>query len=71
MNAQYKMGFAYARGKGVPKDDATAYMWCNIAAAQGNSGAEIDRDNIAKEMTKEQIAEAQKLSREWLVKHSK
>jgi hypothetical protein len=40
-------------------------MWFNLAAAQGNQEAIKDRDEIARKMTPEQIAEAQKLAHEW------
>ena len=50
--------------------DVAAYMWWNLAAAQGIRFAEINRGIVSKSMTKEQIAEAQKLSREWLAKRS-
>lgn len=42
-----------------------AYKWMSIAVAAGFSEADKARENISKEMTQEQIAEAQKLSREW------
>ena len=57
-------------GYGVPKDIRIAYMWLNLAAAQSWSDAISFRDALSKEMTKEQIAEAQKMSREWMAKHS-
>jgi hypothetical protein len=40
-----------------------------LAAAQGAESAKEYKVIISKRMTKEQIAEAQKLSREWLAKH--
>ena len=46
-----------------------AYMWFNLAAAQGNEDAESDKDIIEERMTREQIAEAQRLSREWIEAH--
>ncbi len=58
----------YEEGKGVPKDYVMAYMWFNLAAAQGNGGAIIFRDTLGKNLTLEQIAEAQRLSREFKVK---
>jgi len=58
----------YHEGKGVPKDNVTAYMWLNLAASQGNQLAVEVRRIIGEEMTKEQIAEAEKLSREFKVK---
>jgi hypothetical protein len=40
-------------------------MWFNLAAVQGLPVAVEQRDLIAKRMTPAQIAEAQKLAREW------
>ncbi|MDA8634150.1 hypothetical protein N9L71_10395 [Verrucomicrobiales bacterium] len=42
-----------------------AYMWLNLAAASGDEDAKTFRKTVSKKMTSEQIAEAQKLSREW------
>jgi len=61
----------YCEGLGVAEDDVLAYMWCNLAAAQGRESGKNIKDSIVERMTREQIAEAQKLSREWLAKHAK
>jgi hypothetical protein len=58
-DAQNNLGVMYADGKGVPKNAAEAYFWLNLAAAQGNADAKTNRDIIEKEMTREQIVEAQ------------
>lgn len=42
-----------------------AYMWVVLAVAGGDEKAIAGRDVLAAEMTAEQIAEAQKLAREW------
>ena len=42
-----------------------AYMWVNLAAAQGEDKYKDVRDALEKVMTPAQIAEAQRLSREW------
>ena len=39
------------------------------AGAQGIEAARENKEGIVKQMTREQIAEAQKLSREWLERH--
>jgi len=39
--------------------------WLNLSAAQGYDLAVENRDFVAKYMTPVQIAEAQKLAREW------
>ena len=64
-NAQYTLGVFYDNGLGVPQDKVSAYMWLNLSAAQGRESAAAFRDLIARGMTPAQIAEAQKLAREW------
>jgi uncharacterized protein len=63
--AQFDLGVLYANGDGVPQDYVRAHMWFNLSAAQGDKNAIKDRDRIARQMTPEQIAEAQKLAREF------
>jgi len=63
--AQHGLGDCYYNGKGVPQDEVLAYMWYNLAAASGFETAKSLRELISVRMTPEQIAEAQKLSREW------
>ena len=41
-----------------------AHMWFNLAAAQGDANGVKNRDIVAKQMTTQQIAAAQKLARE-------
>lgn len=70
--AQVNLSFMYEKGYGVPQDFVQAHMWRNLAAAQGTQGngdMRKQRDEIAKKMTPAQIAEAQRLAREWLEKH--
>ena len=63
--AQSNLGVTYAKGKGVPQDDVLAHKWFNLAAAQGDASAKKNRDIVTDRMTREQIAEAQRLAREW------
>jgi TPR repeat protein len=67
--APYNLGLMYGKGEGVPQDYVQAHMWFNLAAAQGDADAAKNRDIVAKNMTPDQIAEAQKLAREWLAAH--
>ena len=55
----------YVKGQGVPQDYVIAHMWFNLAAARGKKNAVKARDIVAAQMTPAQIAEAQKLAREW------
>jgi TPR repeat protein len=63
--AQYMLGIMYALGQGVPLDFVRAHMWLNLSGARGYEPAKEIRDAIAKKMTPTQIADAQKLAREW------
>ena len=63
--AQNNLGLMYVNGHGVPKDYVRAHMWFDLSAAQGDTNAIKKRDWVAQHMTPEQIAEAQKLAREW------
>ena len=65
-SAQWSLGFAYYHGEGVPQDYVEAHKWVNLSTVDGlDSEAVKSRDLIANKMTAEQIAEAQKLAREW------
>ena len=67
-SAQSNLGVMYDNGRGVVQDHAKAHMWFNLAAANGYEIGRKNRDIIAKEMTSDQIAEAQKMAREWMAK---
>jgi len=68
-SAQYYLGLMYYQGEGVSKNRVLAYMWVNLAAAALTGKAHEDalefRNTIAKEMTPQQIVEAQRLALEW------
>ena len=61
--AQNEVGIMYAKGEGVPQNFVLAYKWFSLSAAQ--DGDTNNRDIIAAKMTPAQIAEAQKLARDW------
>ena len=63
--AQSQLGLRYAKGEGVAQDYVQAHKWVNLAAADGDVEAAKSRDVFAKLMTAEQVAEAQRLVREW------
>jgi uncharacterized protein len=69
--AQNNLGFMYERGRGVVQDYIQAHKWFNIAGAIGFEKSRKSRDSVAKKMTPAQIAEAQKLAREWMAAHGK
>jgi len=60
--AQLQLGRMYYEGTGVPQDLVQTHMWFSLAATKG---ATFLRDYMAKSMTATQIAEAQRLARDW------
>jgi TPR repeat protein len=65
-DALYNLGLAYSTGQSVQQDYIAAHKWFNLAALRGSDNATSWRHRIAEEMSTGQIAEAQKLAREWL-----
>jgi TPR repeat protein len=67
--AQFYLGNAYYNGRGVPQDYVEAHKWRNLAASRADVEDQKTfaerRDEVAKEMPLQQVAEAQKLAREW------
>ena len=70
--AQYNLGYMYSNGQGVPQDYVEAHKWYNLAASRYRASekeqrelAVKNRELLASKMTPAQIAEAQKLAREW------
>ena len=69
-DAQFSLGNMYALGEGVPQDDVQAHKWINLAALRTTTGELAEsyrsgRDKLAEQMVASQIAEAQRLAREW------
>jgi TPR repeat protein len=64
-DARFYLGVMYAKGDGVPQDYVRAHMWFSLSAAQGNQRAVKTLEMAERKMTPAQIAEAQKLTRDW------
>ena len=69
---QFNLGILYVQGRGVPVDAVQAYKWFSLASLrydasdkESREDAAKNRDRVATKMTPAQIAEAQKLAREW------
>jgi len=74
-NAQVNLGVMYVNGQGVPRDYVQAVKWYNLAVsrytpseAEWREMAVKYRDQVAARMTPTQVAEAQRLAREWTPK---
>ena len=59
VDAQIALGFLYEYGDAVPQDYIQAHKWFDLASS------DLYRDAVAAKMTPAQIAEAQRLAREW------
>ena len=70
-SAQLNLGVMNGKGQGVLQDNVYAHMWLNIAASTETGDVITHRNKLAKEMTTEQLAEAQKLARECVKKKFK
>ncbi|MGB6290648.1 MAG: tetratricopeptide repeat-containing serine protease family protein, partial [Desulfobulbales bacterium] len=66
--AQNNLGLLYENGQEVLKDDIMAYALFNLAAVQGSKEARNNRALLKTQMSQNQIAEAQRLSRQLLAK---
>jgi TPR repeat protein len=73
--AQWHLGHAYRVGVdvcGIEKDLVRAYMWFDLATASDSTGigkaAVKSRDAVAREMTQDQIQDANSLIQKWKAK---
>jgi TPR repeat protein len=68
--SQAVLGAMYGGEEGVPPDYVQSYMWSNLAASRASTQEDRNmalemRNIVESKMTPEQIAEAQRLAREW------
>ena len=68
--SQFNLGFMYAKGKRVARDYVQAHKWFNLAASRLSSSKLRDRvvkarTWVERKMTGVQLAEAQRLARQW------
>jgi TPR repeat protein len=63
----YRLGMMYATGRSVALDLISAHKWFNIAAAKGNAEAVRYRSEVAREMTRDEVAEALRAARQYLM----
>ena len=77
--AQYNLGLMYATGIGAREDHVQAYKWLVLASVGTSDAKNLDRvkwkitkrlrKRLQRNMTEEQLAEAERLSSEWIEKH--
>ena len=62
----YRLGLEASVGADGDSDLVAAHKWFNLAAMMGNLEARTYRAELAREMTPDEVAEAQRLAREYL-----
>lgn len=68
-DALFELGLMYSAGRDVEIDLIEAHKWFNLAAMRGNEDAKRYRNELSGELSKSDIARAQKLAREWMSLH--
>lgn len=65
-NAQWSLGACLELGLGIPKDETKAYQWFLLAGSQGHETAKTRISILENRLTREQIAEGQRLARNFM-----
>ena len=64
-DAQFLLGMAYLKGQNFTHDPVQAYMWLELAAAQGGEFYQSQRNEAGRQMTPDQIAQGKALAEAW------
>ena len=65
----FQRGIFLSSGRSGQVDLIEAHKWFNIAAAGGDPAAAQHRDELAREMTREEVAAALRAARDWVTHH--
>ena len=68
-DAFFCLGLMYCIGREVKQDYIAAHKWFNLAALKGSMEAKKYRCEISREMSPIEIAEAQRMARDWISVH--
>jgi TPR repeat protein len=69
LDSKMELATRYGLGFHAPEDTALSYMWANLAAASGDKKSIEFLNRLSRHMSPEQIAEGQRLTREWNAKY--
>ena len=69
--AQHNLGMLYHEGKGVERDPVRAYFWLKVAALQGDDVSREALNAIGKNMSVDQIRQAETQAGGWMQKYKK
>ena len=65
----FERGIYLSAGRGGHVNLVEAHKWFNIAAANGDRCAAQHRDELAEEMSRQELAAALRAAREWITRH--
>jgi TPR repeat protein len=68
-DALFELGLMYCAGRDVEMNLVEAHKWFNLAAMRGNEEAKQYCSELSREMSKPDVAKAQRMAREWLRVH--
>ena len=68
-DALFELGLMYSVGRDVEQDLVQAHKWFNLACVHGKPEAKEYRTELSREMSKSDVAAAQRMAREWLKMH--
>ena len=66
--AEGELSYLYRNGR-LPKDDVQAYMWFAIVDSSMDRPVDDDLKRIARHMMKAQVAQAQRMTEDWVKRH--
>jgi TPR repeat protein len=69
LQAQLTLAKNYQHARGVELDLVESYKWYAVAEQGGDDTAQIGLDEIAAELSPEQVAEAKQRAEQWLADH--
>ena len=65
----FQQGVLLSSGRSGHVNLIEAHMWFNIAAAGGDRATAEHRDELAREMTRQEVAAALRAARDWVTQH--
>ena len=68
-DSPFQRAIFLSSGRSGPVNLIEAHKWFNIAAADGDRAAAEHRDELAREMTREEVAAALRAARAWVTRH--
>jgi len=71
IQAQHNLGMLYHEGKGVERDPLRAYFWVKVAALQGDEVSRKSLQLVGRDMSADQIRQADIQAEEWMKKMKK